>query len=540
MTRRSPRHRGTGFGPLAIALAMVVAACSPAPSIGLTIAPSQVLLPLGDSVAVQVTVTRAGGATADVALSASGLPAGVSVSFTPATLSGAATTSTLTLSSTAGATEGVATITVTGTMTGTAAGPTASSELTLEVDSQDVTGTVVGIYGEPLEGLTVYVAGHLPTTTAGDGSFTVVDVAVPYDLTVASGATWAQTIIGLSTPTPRVQPFLAATTPPLLPTATVTGDLTGPFSPVPAGLRVQICAEGLDSIVWGEPNCTTLFQGDTSYSLNVVWTEGGSVDARLRAYAYELDAGFTVTGIVGNAASDLTLVDGVTHDNDLNVAASSPTWADLELTTSGPVGADISAQVVTHVNDHASYANVSSTILSSPTQLVAPFLSGAQYSVVVSASTPAFDTSISWITGLAHGDPVELALPQAPTSISPADGAMGVDESTVFSVSKPHGGSAHFVFAPNFPATGPQLFVSTAESFVTIPDLSPIGIALTPATEHGWQVLTTPQTEGADGIVTGTGYLEPYLEIQRSFRGGPMPTADGSIYVSSGGTFTTD
>lgn len=536
MNRFATRRIRPGRWSLAIALAAVIASCSPTPSIALTTSPSQALLPLGGSVDVEVTLVRSGGATADVALLASGLPSGVSASFTPATLSGPTTTSTLTLSSAAGADEGVTTVTI----TGTGVGLTASSQLTLEVDSQDVTGTVVGIYGEPLEGLTVYVSGHVPTATAGDGSFTVVDVAVPYDLTIASGVDWAQTVVGLRTTTPQVQPFLAATTPPLLPTATVNGDLIGGFSPVPAGFRVQICAEGIDVVVWGEPGCVTLFQGETSYSFNVAWAEGGSVDVRVRAYVYELDGNSTVTGIVGNGSLDLTLVDGVTSSNDLNIAASSPTWADLELTTSAPAGSDISATVLTHVNDHASYSNVSSSVLSSPVQLVSPLLSGAQYSVVVSASTTTLDTSIGWLTGLTSGDAVELAVPPAPNAISPADGATGVDESTLFTVTKPHGGSAHFVFAPVSPATGPRLFVSTAGSSVTIPDLSAIGIALTPAVEHSWQVLTTPQTEDPDGIVSGSGYLGPYLEIQRSMRGGPVPTADGSLYVSTGGSFTTD
>ena len=152
MNRFATRRIRPGRWSLAIALAAVIASCSPTPSIALTTSPSQALLPLGGSVDVEVTLVRSGGATADVALSASGLPSGVSASFTPATLSGPTTTSTLTLSSAAGADEGVTTVTI----TGTGVGLTASSQLTLEVDSQDVTGTVVGVAPQGFEGTTVH------------------------------------------------------------------------------------------------------------------------------------------------------------------------------------------------------------------------------------------------------------------------------------------------------------------------------------------------------------------------------------------------
>src|SRR5262249_35005215 len=60
-----------------------------------------------------ITITRAGGFSSAVALSASGLPAGVTPSFSPASTTG--TSSTVTFTASATATLGPATVTITGT-----------------------------------------------------------------------------------------------------------------------------------------------------------------------------------------------------------------------------------------------------------------------------------------------------------------------------------------------------------------------------------------------------------------------------------------
>lgn len=72
----------------------------------------------GTSSTIQVTVARAGGYLGDIALSATGVPTGVTASFNPVTLSGAATTSTLRLTVTSNATASTSTITILATGTG--------------------------------------------------------------------------------------------------------------------------------------------------------------------------------------------------------------------------------------------------------------------------------------------------------------------------------------------------------------------------------------------------------------------------------------
>lgn len=104
--------RGTGTGVTAqtVSISVTVAA---APGITLSTASSTLSLSAGATVTTAVTIVRVGNFAGDVTLAATGLPAGVTASFAPATLSGATLTSTLTLTAAANATLGAATVTIT-------------------------------------------------------------------------------------------------------------------------------------------------------------------------------------------------------------------------------------------------------------------------------------------------------------------------------------------------------------------------------------------------------------------------------------------
>src|SRR5690606_25241056 len=126
----------------ALVMVLVLAACGQSPSIVLTLDSATAELLRGSDVQVIVTLTRAGGASADVALSVTGLPANVDADFSPVTLSGAELSSILTLTATGAAVEGNYAVTVTGTGTGLAD----SADLTLEVIGLTVSGRVVSLY----------------------------------------------------------------------------------------------------------------------------------------------------------------------------------------------------------------------------------------------------------------------------------------------------------------------------------------------------------------------------------------------------------
>ena len=100
--------------------------------------PTTLSVARGSNGNVSIAITRTGGFTGAVALTASGLPSGVTASFNPASATGTSSTLTLTASSTA--TTGAATITITGTSGTTSR--TASVALTVTTPGGDGSVTV--------------------------------------------------------------------------------------------------------------------------------------------------------------------------------------------------------------------------------------------------------------------------------------------------------------------------------------------------------------------------------------------------------------
>ena len=85
---------------------------SPTPNFSLSASPSNVTITQGTSGTSTITINRQNGFSSSVALSASGLPNGVTAAFNPTSTTG---TSTLTLTASSTATTGTATVTITGT-----------------------------------------------------------------------------------------------------------------------------------------------------------------------------------------------------------------------------------------------------------------------------------------------------------------------------------------------------------------------------------------------------------------------------------------
>jgi hypothetical protein len=104
---------GTGGG-LARTVTISLTVTQPqTPDFSLSANPTSLTINRGASGTSAITITRAGGFTSSVAFSASGLPSGVTASFSPTSTTG--TGNVLTLTASGAATLGAATVTVTGT-----------------------------------------------------------------------------------------------------------------------------------------------------------------------------------------------------------------------------------------------------------------------------------------------------------------------------------------------------------------------------------------------------------------------------------------
>ncbi len=87
---------------------------TPSPDFGLAAAPSSATVAAGGSANYAVTVSALNGFTGDVALAVTGLPAGASASFSPATVTGGAGASQLTVTTPAGIAAGSYPLTISG------------------------------------------------------------------------------------------------------------------------------------------------------------------------------------------------------------------------------------------------------------------------------------------------------------------------------------------------------------------------------------------------------------------------------------------
>ncbi|QJR34399.1 hypothetical protein [Gemmatimonas groenlandica] len=128
--------------PFLLSAAVFTSACSdddivnPSNTLGVSLGQTASAVVVGGNTTVPITLTRGGGFSGSVNLSAENLPTGVTATFTPATVDGASTSSVLTLTAASTAAAATSTITVRATGNNVTAG---TATLPLTVSSNGLT-----------------------------------------------------------------------------------------------------------------------------------------------------------------------------------------------------------------------------------------------------------------------------------------------------------------------------------------------------------------------------------------------------------------
>ena len=256
------------------------------PSITLTAGVASVSVAQGLSNTVPITIARAGGFAGAIALTAEGLPTGVSASFVPASLPNGTTTSTLTLTPSSSALAATNTITIRATGAGVA----------------DKTTTVQ---------LTVTV----PTTA--DYSLT----ATPAALSVVAGAS-SSTTIAIN----RTGNFAPGVT--LALTGNPTG-VTGTFTPNPATASSSALAIS-----------TTAATVPGTYTLTISGTATGDVAAHTTTVALTVTAQSGIT--VALSPASLSIAAGTTGQTSVTLTRNGALTGDIALTAENlPTGVTV-------------------------------------------------------------------------------------------------------------------------------------------------------------------------------------------------------
>jgi hypothetical protein len=288
---------------------------APTPNFALSASPANVNVTRGSTANSAITITRSGGFTGSVTLSASGLPSGVAASFSPASTTG--TSSTVTFTASATATLGPAAVTV----TGTGGGLTRSTTVNLTVSAQptpDFTlaaspaSLTINRGASGLSTITITRSGGFTGGVALSAGGLPTGVTASFNPASATGNTSALTLAASS----------AATTGPA--TVTITGSGGGLTRSIPISLTIN-APPTPDFTLSANPSSLTINQGASGASTITITRSGG------------------FTSSVALAASGLP--SGVTAS--FSPASTTGTSSALTLTASGAATAGSATVTIT-------------------------------------------------------------------------------------------------------------------------------------------------------------------------------------------------
>lgn len=437
----------------------------PDPTLALQPAATELVVIRGGSASLAVNVARTGGGDASVELAVTGVPAGVTASFSDASLALGDTSTELLVTAPAALTESATDVVITATLGELVAEETVS----LVVDSLVVAGTVVGMAGQPLTGVEVTIQGATQLSGA-DGGFTIDGVSLPYDaaLVLHEDDGILNLYQGMTAAAPVFRPEfgLFSRGVSTVNEADVSGTLLGGAA-LAADEVVMVCVEGTAVAVFG---CERLEAGFTSYVLGASWFGATSVDVTLHALRFLAGPGGEPLQYRGYHSEDLTLQAGVAVP-DVNLSWEALGAAVVETSVSDPAGATLGATVFfARFGPRLSLLIASAPDSDGSVFRLMPALDGVTYDVVTRLGAAA--PGMTWEAGTSAVPPA-IAHPTPPTLTAPADGTVGVGTETPFVVAS-DAPVRLFSFVPV--AAGPVVNVATTAAAVTFPDVTQYGL----------------------------------------------------------------
>jgi hypothetical protein len=411
------------------------------PSFTLSASPSALSLVPGSNTSSALTVTPQNGFTGSISFAASGLPKGVTASFTPATVTSPGT---LALIASAAATAGTSTVTVTGTAGALKSTTTVSVTTTVPTFTLAATSTAISL----TPGTSASTALSVNAGTGFNGTVSFAATGLPKGVTASfSPATSASATTATFTASSSVA---AATA-----NVTITGTYGSVSSTASIGVTVTVptftlaASPSTLTLTSGSSGSSTLtVTGQNGFSSNVSFTlstlpkgvtasfspastaTGSTLTFVATSTAAAATATVTVTGVAGTVKSTATISLSVVAPN-FSLAAS-PTSVSLTPGASGT-----STVTVTPLNGFGN--NVILTATGLPKGVTASFspasASATTTVTFTAASTVVNASSTVTITGtsgsLTHTAPISLAVvvPDFTLTASPA------------SITLPQGGS---------------------------------------------------------------------------------------------------
>jgi hypothetical protein len=391
-----------------------------------------------------------------------------------------------------------------------------------------VAGKVIGINGQGVASVPVYITGKTSTNTDVGGSFSIAGVSTPYDITVVDAAHKRAIVYkGLSRQDPTLTFF--ATTPGTAHTGAINGKISGgtftptqgpndvthvQFSSTEVSATLNNAASGIFGPIplsWYGPTVTTGNLYAVQFTADVA---GLPVAGGFKGFG-------TRTGIAVN--------DGGTLNNQfdtLQAVATNQFTATITL----PAGYILSTKslsvrlagtgLISLFNDATTNAALS---------YFTPGISGASLFLGVIA-LKAGTEAVYFKTGIATGATgVAVALVAAPELSLPVNAAAGVDTTITFSWTPMTGGIHMVQFNGGANAT---YYVVTSGTSATIPNLKGVGLGLPSSGAYQWSVDAFGPFADADAAAGSSGLLGALTNQA-------LLTSDVFLGVSTSRTFTT-
>ena len=252
----------------------------------------------GEAVSYAIAVSRINGFAGSVGLDLSGLPPGATATFTPSTVTGSGSTSTLTVTTAPGTTSSSWPLTV----TGTSGALTRTATATLDVVSSDFTLTAAPASRTIGPGGTASYTVTVAPLAGFSGSIALSAGGLP----AGASAVFVPAIIVGGSGSATLTISTTAATPAGISSLTVTGTSDA----LTRSTSVSLVVETPDYLVFATPSSRTLAPGDsTTYNISTAPSGGfaGTVALTVGGLPAGATAAFSPANISGTGTSTLTV-----------------------------------------------------------------------------------------------------------------------------------------------------------------------------------------------------------------------------------------
>jgi hypothetical protein len=400
-----------------------------------------------------------------------------------------------------------------------------------------VSGHVLTILNQPASGVSVTIAGQATTRTDANGDFTVTGVNTPYDAVVVDDSGQIASLYrGLTRADPALVvwgAFYGFNRSAQLSGTIAGGDFT-PNQPSEDRTRVYFASPEVSRGPFLDGN----LPGTYDFGSYMVWNGPLSTTGTIHVLQAVRDSAnpYQLGHYTGyGSKSGVTLSNGGSLTGQ-DVALSPVQEATMTGTISGPAGSTLGAAGVGLNFGAGRYDNflLVDEQATPSFSWVTPVIPGTTLSAWAYSSGPQGQEGGGARRGSLAPDAsgVTLTIPAGPTLHLPADSAVGVSAATSFTWSRFSGGVHIVQFSEQ---TGPLiLYVFTADTATTIPDLGSAGPHLPPGTLGTWQVTGIGPVASMDALVGPTG-----TAVLLSCCGDFLGTADAAYGSSAWRSFTT-